>query len=81
MGLTLVYSEQGQIETALEHAHQHARIDPASAIAWLNVLNLSMELERYEEALTAVERLAVLDPGNPQTNVVRDEINRRRALR
>ena len=80
-GLTLVYSEQGEFETALEHAHQHAEINPASPIAWLNVLNLAMELERYDEALAATDRLAALDPGNPRTSELKNEINRRRQRR
>ena len=79
MGLTLVYSEQGEFEIALAHAHRHANINPASPIAWLNVLNLAMELERLDDALEAVDRLAALDPGNPRTDEIRDEINRRRA--
>jgi hypothetical protein len=38
-----------------------------------------LELERYDEALEAVDRLATLDPGNPQTSEIKDQINRRRA--
>jgi len=77
MGLALVYSEQGDFETAFEHALEHTEINPASGIAWLNVLNLSMELERYDDALAAADRLAALDPSNPQTVTLREEIERR----
>lgn len=71
----LVYAldSAGQLEPALVEAQRLAEQDPGDEVAWSSVAHLALKLERYAEALTAIERLRQIAPDNPNTHFLAGE--------
>lgn len=61
----LKYLERGSLRRALEELHEAARLAPAWAEPWLQLVPLLVEDARLPEAMTAAERAQAADPGRP----------------
>jgi tetratricopeptide (TPR) repeat protein len=64
--LAALYERNGQDPEALEICEQLREIDPENGDYWLNVGLLNARLNRFDAALSAMERAVQLDPRNPR---------------
>ena len=63
---------------ALEICEELSRINPEDAITYVNIGVLNARLNRFDEALSAVEQAVALDPDNPACRRAQKVIQERR---
>ena len=74
LDLAALYEQSDRNHAALRVCEQLRDIEPSNAAYWHNVGVLQARLERYDEALAAVEEAIKLDPANPEYRHAREMI-------
>ncbi len=65
VGLATAYREAGRLEESLAVFERASRIDPDNEAVWLDVGDGHLDLQQYDQALHAYERVLALEPGQP----------------
>jgi glycosyltransferase involved in cell wall biosynthesis/Tfp pilus assembly protein PilF len=71
------FKQQSRIDEALEAYMKAAQTDPQGIDPWLNLGELSLELDRYEEGKAFLERALSLQPGHIMALLLLSEIELR----
>ena len=72
-GIALAAS--GDLEGAEAEWIATADLAPTSAVPWTNLAALYLETDRYDDASSALDSAAALDPANPALAVIREQLN------
>ena len=63
----VVYWEKGQLQNALAALTQATKEAPEYAKSYQQIGEIYLSQDMYQDAITALEKADVLDPGNPET--------------
>lgn len=70
----MVYHRQGDTERAIQELEETLKYDPEATTPWLRLVRLYLISEKYEEALTSVDKVIQRNKNLPSLYLIRGEL-------